>query len=156
GKTTTTCNLAIALAQGGARVCLVEGDLRRPCFAEYLGVESAAGLTSVLIGAVDLDDVLQPWGDGRVGDGRIEVLPRGPVPPNPSELLGSRGMADIIDTLSARFDIVLIDAPPLLPVTDAAVLATRADGTLVVACVGRTRREELRRAVEALHAVDAR
>ncbi len=156
GKTTTICNLAISLAQGGARVCLIEGDLRRPSFGEYLGVESAAGLTSVLIGAADLDDVLQPWGEGRVGDGRVEVLASGPVPPNPSELLGSKGMADLIELLQVRFDIVLIDAPPLLPVTDAAVLATRAEGVLLVARVGRTRREQLRRAAEALRAVDAR
>ncbi|WP_243657815.1 polysaccharide biosynthesis tyrosine autokinase [Parafrankia sp. BMG5.11] len=156
GKTTTACNLAIALAQGGARVCLVEGDLRRPSFGEYLGIESAAGLTSVLIGAADLDDVLQPWGEGRVGDGRVEVLPSGPIPPNPSELLGSRNMSDLIEVLHSRFDIVLIDAPPLLPVTDAAVLATRVDGTLLVARVGRTRREQLHRAAETLRAVDAR
>ncbi|EIV96064.1 polysaccharide biosynthesis tyrosine autokinase, partial [Frankia sp. QA3] len=155
GKTTTICNLAISLAQGGARVCVIEGDLRRPSFGDYLGVESAAGLTSVLIGAAELDDVLQPWGEGRMGEGRIEVLASGPVPPNPSELLGSKGMADLVDLLQARFDIVLIDAPPLLPVTDAAVLATRAEGVLLVARVGRTRREQLRRAAEALRAVDA-
>ena len=156
GKTTTICNLAITLAQGGARVCLVEGDLRRPSFGQYLGIETAAGLTSVLIGAADLDDVLQPWGEGRVGDGRLEVLPSGPIPPNPSELLGSRNMAELIETLQARFDIVLIDAPPLLPVTDAAVLASRVDGVLLIARMGRTRREQLRRAAESLRAVDAR
>ncbi|ONH60217.1 protein tyrosine kinase [Frankia sp. CcI49] len=155
GKSTTVCNLAIALAQGGARVCLVEGDLRRPSFGEYLGIESAAGLTSVLIGAAELDDVLQPWGEGRVGDGRVEILPSGPVPPNPSELLGSRNMAELLEVLDSRFDIVLIDTPPLLPVTDAAVLATRVDGALLVARTGRTRREQLRRAVGALRAVDA-
>ena len=156
GKTTTVCNLAISLAQGGHRVCLIEGDLRRPSFSGYLGVESAAGLTSVLIGAADLDDVLQPWGEGRVGAGKIEVLASGPVPPNPSELLGSQNMADLIDLLHTRFDFVLLDAPPLLPVTDAAVLATRADVVLLVARVGRTRREQLRRATEALRAVDAK
>ncbi|MCK9876289.1 polysaccharide biosynthesis tyrosine autokinase [Frankia sp. Ag45/Mut15] len=156
GKTTTVCNLAISLAQSGHRVCLIEGDLRRPSFSAYLGVESAAGLTSVLIGAADLDDVLQPWGEGRVGSGRIEVLASGPVPPNPSELLGSRNMADLLDVLHARFDFVLIDAPPLLPVTDAAVLASRADGVLLVARIGKTRREQLRQAADALRAVDAR
>ncbi|WP_018636891.1 polysaccharide biosynthesis tyrosine autokinase [Parafrankia elaeagni] len=155
GKTTTVCNLAITLAQGGARVCLVEGDLRRPSFGDYLGIESAAGLTSVLIGAAALDDVLQHWGEGRVGDGRIEILPSGPVPPNPSELLGSRHMAELLQVLDSRFDIVLVDAPPLLPVTDAAVLATRVDGVLLVARSGRTRREQLRRAAENLRAVDA-
>ncbi len=156
GKTTTACNLAISLAQSGHRVCLIEGDLRRPAFGSYLGVESAAGLTSVLIGAADLDDVLQPWGEGRVGAGKVEVLASGPVPPNPSELLGSKNMAELIELLHSRFDYVLIDAPPLLPVTDAAVLATRTDGVLLVARVGRTRREQLRRATEALRAVDAR
>ncbi len=153
GKTTTTCNLAIILAQAGARVALVEADLRRPSFREYLGIETAAGLTSVLIGAVDLDDVLLPWGDD---GGRLEVLPSGPLPPNPSELLGSRGMGEVLRELSGHFDIVLIDAPPLLPVTDAAVLAAQVDGTLLVVRNGRTRREQLARAAEVLRAVDAR
>jgi non-specific protein-tyrosine kinase len=156
GKTSTACNLAVTLAQSGSSVVLVEGDLRRPSFADYLGVEPAAGLTSVLIGAADLDDVLWPWGEGRVGDGRIEVLPSGPVPPNPSELLGSRGMADLLGTLAGRFDFVIVDAPPLLPVTDAAVLAAQVDGALLIARVARTRREQLARAVQALGAVDAR
>jgi non-specific protein-tyrosine kinase len=156
GKSTTSCNLAITLAQSGARVCLVEGDLRRPSFAEYLGVEAAAGLTSVLIGAAGLEDVLQPWGEGRFGSGAVDVLPSGPIPPNPSELLGSRGMADLVVRLTEIYDIVLIDAPPLLPVTDAAVLASRADGTLLVVRIGRTRREQVRRAMETLRAVDAR
>jgi non-specific protein-tyrosine kinase len=93
---------------------------------------------------------------GRFGDGAIDVLPSGPIPPNPSELLGSRGMGELLDQLTGRYDLVLIDAPPLLPVTDAAVLASRADGTLLVARVGRTRREQVRKAMEALRAVDAR
>ncbi|MBX6387922.1 MAG: polysaccharide biosynthesis tyrosine autokinase [Frankia sp.] len=156
GKSTTTCNLAITLAQSGARVCLVEGDLRRPSFGDYLGVETGAGLTSVLIGAADLDDVLQPWGVGRVGGGHIDVLPSGPIPPNPSELLGSHSMADLLDLLGSRYDIVLIDAPPLLPVTDAAVLAGRVGGTLLVARVGRTQRDQLRKAIESLRTVEAR
>ncbi len=153
GKTTTTCNLAIALAQTGVRVALVEADLRRPSFGNYLGIETAAGLTSVLIGTADLDDVLLPWGDET---GRLHVLPSGPLPPNPSELLGSRGMGELLGKLSDRFDLVLIDAPPLLPVTDAAVLATQTDGALLVVRSGRTRREQLTRATEALRTVDAR
>ncbi len=153
GKTATTCNLAITLAQAGARVALVEADLRRPSFGEYLGIETAAGLTSVLIGAADLDDVLVPWGDD---GGRLEVLPSGPLPPNPSELLGSRNMGDVLGELSRRFDIVLIDAPPVLPVTDAAVLAAQVDGTLLVVRSGKTRREQLTRASDVLRTVDAR
>ncbi len=153
GKTATTCNLAIALAQAGARVVLVEADLRRPSFGEYLGIETAAGLTSVLIGAADLDEVLLPWGDD---GGRLEVLPSGPLPPNPSELLGSRGMGEVLRELSGRFDVVLIDTPPLLPVTDAAVLAAQVDGTLLVVRSGKTRREQLARAADVLRTVDAR
>ncbi|WP_250292336.1 polysaccharide biosynthesis tyrosine autokinase, partial [Frankia sp. CiP1_Cm_nod1] len=153
GKTTTACSLAVALAQAGARVALVEGDLRKPSFGDCLGVETAAGLTSVLIGTAGLDDVLLPWGDV---DGRLYVLPSGPLPPNPSELLGSRGMSDLLGELSARFDFVLIDTPPLLPVTDAAVLAAQADGAVLIVRAGRTRREQAVRAVDALRLVDAR
>ncbi|WP_131787312.1 polysaccharide biosynthesis tyrosine autokinase [Protofrankia symbiont of Coriaria ruscifolia] len=153
GKTTTICRLAITLAQTGARVALVEGDLRRPSFGEYLGIETAAGLTSVLIGSADLEDVLLPWGDE---SGRLHVLPSGPLPPNPSELLGSRGMSDLLGELSSRFDFVLIDAPPLLPVTDAAVLAAQVDGTVLVVRAGRTRREQLVKAADSLRLVEAR
>ena len=85
GKSTTACNVAISLAQAGVRVVLIEGDLRRPRVATYMGLEGAVGLTSVLLGRVDLDDALQPWGDGT-----LQVLASGPLPPNPSELLGQR------------------------------------------------------------------
>lgn len=163
GKTTTSANLAFTLAQAGARVVLVEGDLRRPTFGEYLGVEAAAGLTSVLIGAAELDDVLQPWGDdgalpgrSRPGGARFDVLPSGPVPPNPSELLGSRGMHALLTQLAARYDAVLVDASPLLPVTDAAVLAAQCDAVLFVARTRRTHRQQIVTAVDALRAVDAR
>lgn len=151
GKSTTAANLAITMAQAGLRVVLVEGDLRRPRLAEYLGLEGATGLTSVLVGSADLHDVLQPWGDGN-----LKVLPSGPIPPNPSELLGSQHMLKLLKHLEEIADIVLVDAPPLLPVTDAAVLSALADGALVVCRVGKTRREQLRRAVEALASVDAR
>jgi non-specific protein-tyrosine kinase len=178
GRTTACCNLAITLAQDGARVCLVEGDLGRPSFAEYLGVDPTAGLTSVLIGAADLTDVLRPWDRGRFGAGQVDVLPSGPTPPNPAELVGSRAMAQLIDRLTGQYDLVLVDAPSLLGagrgiswpgagrgaaepearglVTPAAVLASRVGGTLLVARPGRTRRGEVRRATAALRAVDAR
>jgi capsular exopolysaccharide synthesis family protein len=151
GKSTTTANLAISLAQAGVRVCLVEGDLRRPRLMQYLGLESAVGLTSVLIGRAQLSDVIQPFGNGK-----LHVLTSGPTPPNPSELLGARSMADVLAELEEQFDLVIIDAPPLLPVTDAAVLASLTSGTLLVVRYGKTRREQVRRAVEALRAVDAR
>jgi capsular exopolysaccharide synthesis family protein len=150
GKSTTTANLAITLAQAGLKVVLVEADLRRPKLMQYLGVEGAVGVTSVLIGRVALDDALQPWGNGS-----LMVLPSGPTPPNPSELLGSQGMADLISSLEQRADIVLVDAPPLLPVTDAAVLAKICDGALLIVRHGQTSREQVIRAVESLRVVDA-
>ncbi|MDX6228574.1 MAG: tyrosine-protein kinase, partial [Frankiales bacterium] len=150
GKSTTTANLAITLAQAGLKVVLVEADLRRPKLMQYLGVEGAVGLTSVLIGRVTLDDALQPWGNGS-----LMVLPSGPTPPNPSELLGSQGMADLIASLEQQADIVLVDAPPLLPVTDAAVLAKICDGALLIVRHGATTREQVTRAAESLRVVDA-
>jgi non-specific protein-tyrosine kinase len=150
GKSTTTANLAITLAQAGLKVVLVEADLRRPKLMQYLGVEGAVGVTSVLIGRVSLDDALQPWGNGS-----LMVLPSGPTPPNPSELLGSQGMADLITALEQRADIVLVDAPPLLPVTDAAVLAKICDGALLIVRHGVTTREQVTRAAESLRVVDA-
>lgn len=150
GKSTSACNLAITLAQAGIRVLLVEADLRRPKTSEYLGLESAVGLTSVLIGKVSLDDALQNWGE----DG-LTVLASGPLPPNPSELLASDGMHDLIDELERRFTVVIIDAPPLLPVTDAAVLATLTSGAVLCLRASRVRRDQAVRAVESLHAVDA-
>jgi non-specific protein-tyrosine kinase len=150
GKSTTTANLAISLAQAGVRVCLVEGDLRRPRLVQYLGLEGSAGLTNVLIGKASLDDVLQPWGEGK-----LQVLACGPTPPNPSELLGAKSMAEVLRELEDRFDLVVIDAPPLLPVTDAAVLASQCSGALLVIRHGKTKKEQVRRAVEALRSVDA-
>jgi capsular exopolysaccharide synthesis family protein len=151
GKSTTACNVAITLASAGARVILVEGDLRRPRVADYMGLEGAVGLTDVLIGRAGLDQVLQPWGDSP-----LSVLTSGPLPPNPSEMLGSTQMTELLEALRARADMVLIDTPPLLPVTDAAVLARECDGALVVIRQGRTTREQLNRALEALRSVDAR
>ena len=126
GKSTTIANLALTLAKSGSRVCLVEGDLRRPRLLDYLGLDGSAGLTDVLIDRAHLDDVLQPY--GRSG---LDVLGAGAIPPNPSELLGSESMRAMLEDLRGRFDYVIIDAPPLLPVTDAAVLSRVTDGTLV-------------------------
>jgi len=149
GKTTTTANLALTLAAGGSRVCIVEGDLRRPRLLDYLGYEGSVGLTDVLISRADLGDVLQQFGSSS-----LWVLGSGGIPPNPSELLGSPVMASTLKALEARFDYVLIDAPPLLPVTDAAVLSTHAGGALVVVGVGIVNKDHLRRALEALEAVN--
>nr|WP_306270356.1 polysaccharide biosynthesis tyrosine autokinase [Ornithinimicrobium sp. HY1793] len=151
GKSTTTANLALTMAATGSRVCVVEGDLRRPRLLEYMGLEGAAGLTTVLIGAAVVDDVLQVFGDSH----SLSVLGCGPIPPNPSELLGSEAMAHVLEDLRRRFDYVIIDAPPLLPVTDAAVLSRHADGTILVVGAGVIKREHLARALTALENVGA-
>lgn len=150
GKTTTATNLAITLAQSGLRVVIVEGDLRRPRLATYLGLRGAVGLTNVLVGKVSLDDAIQRWGTDQ-----LHVLASGPTPPNPSELLGSQGMADVIHQLEQTHDFVLIDAPPLLPVTDAAVIATAAGGAILIVRHGHTKQKQLAHAVAALRSVDA-
>lgn len=151
GKSTTTANLAISLAETGASVALIDGDLRMPKIADYLAIEGGVGLTDVLIGRAELSDVLQKWGRGR-----LFVLPSGRIPPNPSELLGSAAMANLLATLTERFDYVLIDAPPLLLVTDAAVVSKLAGGAILVAASGATKKHELAGAVRALESIGSR
>ncbi|MCD5348626.1 polysaccharide biosynthesis tyrosine autokinase [Kineosporia mesophila] len=151
GKSTSACNLALTLALGGARVVLVDGDLRKPSVGRYLGISSGAGLTTVLAGRHDLRDVVTVYGRDT-----LAVLPSGPTPPNPSELLGSQQMADLLATLAEHYDVVVVDAPPLLPVTDAAVLAAAADGAVLVLRHGKTRKEDANRALQALAAVNAK
>ncbi|TQO23682.1 polysaccharide biosynthesis tyrosine autokinase [Paramicrobacterium agarici] len=151
GKSTTAANLAIALAETGAKVALIDGDLRLPRLSEYMGIEGAVGLTDVLIGRADLVDVLQRWGRGQ-----LFVLPSGRVPPNPSELLGSAAMETLLSTLTSTFDYVLIDAPPLLLVTDAAVVSKLTGGAIMVAASGRTKRQELANAVRTLEGIGSK
>ena len=151
GKSTTAVNLAISLADAGSRVALVDADLRRPSIAEYMGLEGEVGLTTVLIGQTSLHDAIQPWGNGN-----LHILPSGQVPPNPSELLGSRSMATLLEQLSSQFDIVLIDTPPLLPVTDAAILAKITGGALVIAAADNLHRQQLADGLGALQDVGAR
>lgn len=151
GKTTTACNLAITLAQSGQRVVLVEADLRRPKVAEYLRLESAVGLTTVLVGRVAVEDALQPYGQQGPS-----VLTSGATPPNPAELLQSRAMCDVLGKLKAQFDVIIVDAPPLLPVIDSALLAAQSDGALLVVRHGRTTRDQVRSSVERLGHVNGR
>lgn len=148
GKSTTTVNLAVTLAMAGQRVALVDCDLRRPMLATRLDVDGIVGTTSVLIGQVKLDDALQT-----LDDSGVQVLASGPIPPNPSELLQSQAMAELIADLRERFDVVLLDAPPLLPVTDSAILATQVDGLLLVARHGKTTHDQLDHALERVSAV---
>lgn len=150
GKSTTATNLSIALAQAGQSVCLVDADLRRPMVNEYLGLERNAGLTTALVGAEDIDALLQPWGEDN-----LYVLTSGQIPPNPSELLGSDEMKVLIERLEKDFDVVIIDAPPLLPVTDAAVLSQHVGGVVVVVGTQKLKHHDLEKALNALALVGA-
>lgn len=148
GKSTTTANLGLALASTSSNILVVDADLRRPKLASYLGLEGAAGLTDVLLGRVELSDVVQRWGSTN-----LYVLAAGRVPPNPSELLGSKRMARLVDMLEGQFDYVLYDAPPLLPVTDAAVLSKITTGSLVVVASGKTHKNQLKSALALIEQV---
>ncbi|WP_081845151.1 polysaccharide biosynthesis tyrosine autokinase [Mycolicibacterium aromaticivorans] len=150
GKSTTSINIALALAEAEHNVLLVDGDLRRPSLAKYLDLVGQVGISSILSGAATLDDVLQP-----TKFPRLTVLTAGEIPPNPSELLGSLSARKLLNELRARFDYVIVDSPPLLAVTDGAVLAAGADGALVVARFGETKRDQLAHAVGTLKDVDA-
>lgn len=148
GKSTTATNLAIALSQAGQTVCLVDADLRRPMISEYLGLDRNAGLTTALVGAAEVNDLLQPWGADQ-----LYVLTSGQIPPNPSELLGSETMKQLIEALEESFDVVIIDAPPLLPVTDSAVLSQHVGGVLVVVGSHKLKHQELEKSLAALDLV---
>lgn len=147
GKSTTSMNLAIALAERDLRVLLVDADLRRPSLAEHAGLDGTVGLSTVLIGDATLDQVVQPWGGAA-----LHVLAAGQIPPNPSELLDSPAMVELLTAARRDYDVVVLDSAPLLPVTDAAVLARLTDGALVVVGLHKVRRHQL---TAALHNLDA-
>ncbi|HEX2273334.1 MAG TPA: polysaccharide biosynthesis tyrosine autokinase [Acidimicrobiales bacterium] len=151
GKTTTLVNLGVALARAGQQVILVCCDLRRPRLHEFFGVDNSTGFTSVLLGKVPLSAALQPVRQ----QNRLSLLASGPIPPNPSELLASRRTVDVLTSLQSEADVVLIDSPPVLPVTDALVLSGRVDATLLVCVSGATTRKDSARAIELLSQVDA-
>ena len=151
GKTVVAANLATVFAQAGDRVVLVGGDLRRPRAEELLGVPLTPGLTGVLIGEVSLPQAIRQV----EGLANLSVLPAGYPPPNPSELLSGERARRLIDVLAQTYDLVILDCPPVLPVTDALVLARMADTTLLVTSANKTSRRELDRAVELLQQVGA-
>jgi polysaccharide biosynthesis transport protein len=151
GKTVTAANLAVVFAQAGDRVVLVGADLRRPRAEEILGVPLTPGLTGVLIGEVALPQAIRAV----EGLANLSVLPAGYPPPNPSELLSGERARRLIDVLAQTYDLVVLDCPPVLPVTDALVVARMADTTLLVTSANRTSRRALDRSVEVLQQVGA-
>ncbi len=151
GKSTTTANLAIALSQQGTKTILVDTDLRRPVQHRIFELEKNKGLTNVLVGEETFENVVQP-----TGIKNLDVLTCGILPPNPAELLGSKLMKDFVADLQQRYDICLFDSPPLIAVTDAAVLARELDGVLLVVKSGKTLRDALSRGIDLLETVGAR
>ncbi|APF40480.1 polysaccharide biosynthesis tyrosine autokinase [Neomicrococcus aestuarii] len=150
GKSSLSANLAVTIAHTGQKVIVVDGDLRRPVVSEMFSLPGDAGLTDVLAGQAELDDVLQDFEPVP----NLQVLAAGRIPPNPSELLASKTMGKLLEDLSERA-FVIIDAPPLLPVTDGAVLAKASDGALIVVKAGKPTIDELAKATENLDRVGA-
>ena len=151
GKTTTSANLAVTMAQSGQRVVLVGCDLRRPRIHQFFGIPNNIGFTSVLVGDASLEEALVPV----PGIDHLILLPSGPVPPNPSELLGSQKARELFAQLGEYADVVLLDSPPVLPVTDASVLATNVDGVVLVAAAGISSRHDVTNALDNLERVSA-
>jgi succinoglycan biosynthesis transport protein ExoP len=152
GKTSTALNLAQSLAQRKAEVVIVDGDLRKGGIAKALGIDNAKGMSTVLTGTDQLSDVLQQFSL----QPNLWVVPSGPTPPNPAELIGSDRMAELLKELSERFEHVIIDSPPVLVVTDGTILAGLVDGVVLVAESGRTHRAGLMRTRAILENAGAR
>lgn len=148
GKSTTAVNLSLALAEKFQKVLLVDADLRQPRIASYCQIDGSAGLSTVLSGAAELRDVIEPWGG-------VHILPAGVVPPNPHQMISSDAMAGLIRTCAAEYDIVVIDSAPLLPVTDSLALSRIADGVVLVVRAGATRRGQLTGAIDSIAGVNS-
>ncbi|MDN4071758.1 CpsD/CapB family tyrosine-protein kinase [Fictibacillus terranigra] len=151
GKSTTVANLAVVLAQQGKSVLLIDGDLRKPTVHYTFKVSNIQGLTNVLTRQAALEDAVQQT---NVDD--LYVLPSGPIPPNPSELLNSKAMEMLVEDANKKYDYVLFDSPPVLAVTDAQVLSNRCDGVVLVTSSGKTGREEALKAKELLENANAK
>lgn len=151
GKSLTTVNLATAMAMDGKRVILIDADLRRPNIHSLLRLEREPGLTNLLYERCSLESAIRA-----TATPNLHVICSGPIPSHPSELLNTPRMTELLDTLSGQYDLVIIDTPPCLPVTDALVLSAKVDGVVLVVDVGKTRKGALRYARELLHRARAR
>src|SRR5947207_15118025 len=151
GKTTTAINTAFMLAQTGAEVLIIDCDLRRPRLHSNFNISNVRGLTNHLSGELPLDEVIQPFEK----QPNLKLLPSGPIPPNPAELLGSEQMRQLLTTLGERFAHIIVDSPPAVSFTDASILSTFVDGVIFGIHSGRSSRAVVRRAKQQLLGVGA-
>lgn len=150
GKSTVILNLAITMAQTGKKILLLDCDLRKPTVHKKLGIPNNEGLTGILIGSAKLEECIVPT---KINN--LSVLTCGAIPPNPSELLGSKKMKAFLGELEGLFDVVLIDAPPVIVVTDAQIISTFCQGVILVASYGQTEKVALVKAKDLLDKVSA-
>ncbi|AJD92265.1 tyrosine protein kinase [Jeotgalibacillus malaysiensis] len=151
GKSTTASNMAIVFAQSGKRTLLIDADMRKPTAHYTFNVMNTRGLTNVLTKQNDLSEAIQ-----EVDVNKLHVLTSGPIPPNPSELLGSRGMDYFLEQAKEAYDIIIFDTPPVLAVTDAQILANRCDGAILVVRSQVADKEKALKAKELLESANAR
>lgn len=148
GKSTTVSNLAITYAQEEKKVLLIDADLRKPTMHKLFGISNRSGLTNLLLGEAPIREAAIP---SHLPN--LFLIPSGPATPNPAEMLASKRMTQFIEQAKAEYDIVLIDSPPILAVTDAQILATKCEGVILVLNHGKVKREVARRAVDSLEHV---
>lgn len=151
GKTTTVSNLAVTYAQEGRRVLLIDTDLRKPSIHQVFRVSNHAGLSSVLAGQYVVQEIIH-----KTSIYNLDVLSSGPIPPNPSEMLGSKKMSSLLEELRGIYDIILFDTPPVLVVTDAMILSSLCDGVIMVVSSGKVKKENVKKAKARLEHVNAR
>lgn len=151
GKSTTTANLSVVIAQQGKRVLLIDADLRKPTVHYTFRTENHIGLSNVLTRQSSLEEAVTA-----TAQDKLWVLPSGPIPPNPSELLGSKGMKTLLEQAKDEYDVIIIDTPPVLAVTDAQVLANLADGVVLVVSSGKTEMDAAKKAKELLESAKAK
>ena len=145
GKSTTAANLAVVFSQQGKRTLLVDADMRKPTVHYTFNLNNTIGLTNVLTRKMELMEAVNI-----TDDKNLFVLPSGPIPPNPAELLGSKRMKDTMEDIQKEFDIVIMDTPPVLAVTDAQIIANYCDGTVLVVSSGNTEIDNAQKAKEVL------
>lgn len=152
GKSTVSSNLAYSIAESGKKTLIIDCDMRKPVLHKVFSVPNVKGLTNILMEESELSETIYKM----QGEDNLSVLTSGPIPPNPAELLGSKKMKDFLKSLKDRYDMILIDSPPISLVTDAAIVSTLSDATILVIEAGGTHIEAAQHSVEVLKKVNSR